>query len=116
MLEANTTAGACPAPRLHFRWVKRALGQDVPPRGDFWSLLCRDELRDEQLLENMEGDEHGLEGEGGAKPQSKGLVFKIASKRKCSRFQGPRLWRSLLVARSPASARALLLPLGSESS
>ena len=32
----------------------------------------------------MESAEHDLEGEGGTKPQSKGLVFKIASKRKCS--------------------------------
>ncbi|NWX10721.1 TPC2 protein, partial [Caloenas nicobarica] len=40
-----------------------------------------DELRDEQLLDNMEGAEHDLEGEGGMKPQPKGLVFKIASKR-----------------------------------
>ncbi|KFP37056.1 Two pore calcium channel protein 2, partial [Chlamydotis macqueenii] len=40
-----------------------------------------DELQDEQLLDNMESAEHDLEGEGGTKPQSKGLVFKIASKR-----------------------------------
>ncbi|KAK2520248.1 hypothetical protein Q9233_011588 [Columba guinea] len=40
-----------------------------------------DELRDEQLLDNMEGAEHDLEGEGGMKAQPKGLVFKIASKR-----------------------------------
>ncbi|NXC68009.1 TPC1 protein, partial [Anhinga anhinga] len=40
-----------------------------------------DELQDEQLLDNMESAEHNLEGEGGTKPQSKGLVFKIASKR-----------------------------------
>lgn len=55
-----------------------------PPWGNFWSFLCRDELRDEQLLDNMEGAEHDLEGEGGMKAQPKGLVFKIASKRKCS--------------------------------
>lgn len=48
------------------------------------SLMCRDEFQDEQLLDNMESAEHDLEGEGGTKPQSKGLVFKIASKRKCS--------------------------------
>ncbi|KFZ64441.1 Two pore calcium channel protein 2 [Podiceps cristatus] len=40
-----------------------------------------DELRDEQLLDNMESAEHDLEGEGGTKPQAKGLLFKIASKR-----------------------------------
>ncbi|TRZ11286.1 hypothetical protein HGM15179_015804 [Zosterops borbonicus] len=40
-----------------------------------------DELQYEQLLDNMESAEHELEGEGGTKPQSKGLVFKIASKR-----------------------------------
>ncbi|NXU47216.1 TPC1 protein, partial [Turnix velox] len=40
-----------------------------------------DEFQDEQLLDNMESAEHDLEGEGGKKPQSKGLVFKIASKR-----------------------------------
>lgn len=39
-----------------------------------------DELQDEQLLDNMESTEQELEGEG-AKSQSKGLVFKIASKR-----------------------------------
>jgi len=55
-----------------------------PPRGNFWSFLCRDELQGEQLLDNMESAEHNLEGEGGTKPQSKGLVFKIASKRKWS--------------------------------
>lgn len=53
------------------------------PRGNFWSFLRRDELQDEQLLDNMETAEHDLEGEGGTKPQSKGLMFKIASKRKC---------------------------------
>ncbi|NXL38260.1 TPC1 protein, partial [Glaucidium brasilianum] len=40
-----------------------------------------DELQDEHLLDNMESAEHDLEEEGGTKPQSKGLVFKIASKR-----------------------------------
>ncbi|XP_009884299.1 PREDICTED: two pore calcium channel protein 1-like [Charadrius vociferus] len=40
-----------------------------------------DELQDEQLLDNMESAEHDLDGEGGMKPQPKGLVFKIASKR-----------------------------------
>ncbi|NXU98172.1 TPC2 protein, partial [Cettia cetti] len=40
-----------------------------------------DELQHEQLLDNMESAEQELEGEGGMKPQSKGLVFKIASKR-----------------------------------
>lgn len=54
-----------------------------PTQGNFWPFLCRDELQDEQLLDNMESAEHNLEGEGGTKP-SKGLVFKIASKRKCS--------------------------------
>ncbi|NXS70671.1 TPC1 protein, partial [Pandion haliaetus] len=39
------------------------------------------ELQHEQLLDNMESAEHDLEGEGGTKPQSEGLVFKIASKR-----------------------------------
>lgn len=55
-----------------------------PHHGNFWSFLCRDELQDEQLLDNMESAEHDLDGEGGTKPQPKGLVFKIASKRKCS--------------------------------
>lgn len=54
-----------------------------PSQGNSWPFLCRDELRDEQLLDNMESAEHELEGEGGTKPQSKGLLFKIASKRKC---------------------------------
>lgn len=59
------------------------MGCDLP-RGNFWSFSCRDELQDGQLLDNMEGAEHDLEGEGGTKPQPKGLVFKIASKRKSS--------------------------------
>ncbi|OWK53386.1 Two pore calcium channel protein 2 [Lonchura striata] len=40
-----------------------------------------DELQHEQLLDNLESAEHEFAGEGGTKPQSKGLVFKIASKR-----------------------------------
>ncbi|KFQ30728.1 Two pore calcium channel protein 2 [Mesitornis unicolor] len=40
-----------------------------------------DELQDEQLLDNMESADHDLEGEGGKVPRSKGLMFKIASKR-----------------------------------
>ncbi|NXN30785.1 TPC1 protein, partial [Nycticryphes semicollaris] len=40
-----------------------------------------DKFQDEQLLDNMESAEHDLEGEGGTKPQTKGLMFKIASKR-----------------------------------
>uniref|UniRef100_A0A8C3EPM9 Ion transport domain-containing protein n=1 Tax=Corvus moneduloides TaxID=1196302 RepID=A0A8C3EPM9_CORMO len=39
-------------------------------------------LRDEQLLDSTESTEHELEGEGGTKAQSKGLLFKIASKPK----------------------------------
>ncbi|KFP09608.1 Two pore calcium channel protein 2, partial [Egretta garzetta] len=54
--------------------------QELGMGGNFWPFLCRDELQDEQLLDNMESAEHNLEGEGGTKP-SKGLVFKIASKR-----------------------------------
>lgn len=55
----------------------------VGPWGNFWSFLCRDVLQDEQLLDNMESAEHDLEGEVGTKTQPRGLVFKIASKRKC---------------------------------
>lgn len=54
------------------------------PQVNFWPFLCRDELQDERLLENMESADHDIEGEHESKPQSKGLVFKIASKRKCS--------------------------------
>lgn len=45
--------------------------------------MCREALQDEQLLDNMESPDNDLEGEGGTKAQPKGLVFKIASKRKC---------------------------------
>ncbi|NXM27365.1 TPC2 protein, partial [Oxyruncus cristatus] len=58
--------------------VETAIEQKIQELG---MGVQEDELRDEQLLDNMESDEHELEGEGGAKPQPKGLVFKIASKR-----------------------------------
>ncbi|NXC33480.1 TPC1 protein, partial [Campylorhamphus procurvoides] len=54
--------------------VETAIEQKIQELG---MGVQEDELRDEQLLENMEGDE----GEGGTKPQPRGLVFKIASKR-----------------------------------
>ncbi|NXX52808.1 TPC1 protein, partial [Scopus umbretta] len=58
--------------------VETAIEQKIQELG---MGVQEDELQDEQLLDNMESAEHNLEGEGGAKPQSKGLVFKIASKR-----------------------------------
>ncbi|NXU12589.1 TPC1 protein, partial [Pardalotus punctatus] len=58
--------------------VETAIEQKIQELG---MGVQEDELQDEQLLENMESAEHELEGEGGTKPQSKGLVFKIASKR-----------------------------------
>ncbi|NWU97767.1 TPC1 protein, partial [Upupa epops] len=58
--------------------VETAIEQKIQELG---MGVQEDELQDEQLLENMESAEHNLEGEGGTKPQSKGLVFKIASKR-----------------------------------
>ncbi|KAM6298308.1 two pore channel protein 2-like [Aegotheles albertisi] len=58
--------------------VETAIEQKIQELG---MGVQEDELRDEQLLDNMESAEHNLEGEGGTKPQSKGLVFKIASKR-----------------------------------
>ncbi|NXH19556.1 TPC2 protein, partial [Bucco capensis] len=58
--------------------VETAIEQKIQELG---MGVQEDELQDEQLLENMESSEHDLEGEGGRKPQSKGLVFKIASKR-----------------------------------
>ncbi|NXE96551.1 TPC1 protein, partial [Menura novaehollandiae] len=58
--------------------VETAIEQKIQELG---MGVQEDELQDEQLLENMESAEHDLEGEGGMKPQSKGLVFKIASKR-----------------------------------
>ncbi|KFO14282.1 Two pore calcium channel protein 2 [Balearica regulorum gibbericeps] len=58
--------------------VETAIEQKIQELG---MGVQEDELQDEQLLGNMESAEHDLEGEGGAKPQSKGLVFKIASKR-----------------------------------
>ncbi|NWI49697.1 TPC1 protein, partial [Calyptomena viridis] len=54
--------------------VETAIEQKIQELG---MGVQEDELQDEQLLENMESD---LEGEG-TKPQPKGLVFKIASKR-----------------------------------
>ncbi|NXF71659.1 TPC2 protein, partial [Sclerurus mexicanus] len=58
--------------------VETAIEQKIQELG---MGVQEDELRDEQLLENMEGDECSLEGEGGTKTQPRGLVFKIASKR-----------------------------------
>ncbi|KFV39734.1 Two pore calcium channel protein 2 [Gavia stellata] len=58
--------------------VETAIEQKIQELG---MGVQEDELQDEQLLDNMEGAEHDLEGEGGTKPQSKGLLFKIASKR-----------------------------------
>ncbi|NWY19092.1 TPC1 protein, partial [Aphelocoma coerulescens] len=58
--------------------VETAIEQKIQELG---MGVQEDELRDEQLLDNMESAEHELEGEGGTKPQSKGLLFKIASKR-----------------------------------
>ncbi|NXI44686.1 TPC2 protein, partial [Galbula dea] len=58
--------------------VETAIEQKIQELG---MGVQEDELQNEQLLENMESAEHDLEEEGGTKPQSKGLVFKIASKR-----------------------------------
>ncbi|KAM9562192.1 two pore channel protein 2-like [Guaruba guarouba] len=58
--------------------VETAIEQKIQELG---MGVQEDELRDEQLLDNMESTEHDLEGDSGAKPPSKGLVFKIASKR-----------------------------------
>ncbi|KFP71031.1 Two pore calcium channel protein 2, partial [Acanthisitta chloris] len=58
--------------------VETAIEQKIQELG---MGVQEDELQDEQLLDNMESAEHDLDGEGGRKPQSKGLVFKIASKR-----------------------------------
>ncbi|NWV63555.1 TPC1 protein, partial [Malurus elegans] len=58
--------------------VETAIEQKIQELG---MGVQEDDLQDEQLLDNMESAEHELEREGGAKPQSKGLVFKIASKR-----------------------------------
>ncbi|KFW64042.1 Two pore calcium channel protein 2 [Pygoscelis adeliae] len=58
--------------------VETAIEQKIQELG---MGVQEDELQDEQLLHNMETAEHSLEGEGGTKPQSKGLMFKIASKR-----------------------------------
>ncbi|NXO48268.1 TPC2 protein, partial [Aramus guarauna] len=58
--------------------VETAIEQKIQELG---MGVQEDELQDEQLLGNMESAEHDLEGESGTKPQSKGLVFKIASKR-----------------------------------
>ncbi|KAM6270766.1 two pore channel protein 2-like isoform 2-T2 [Spheniscus humboldti] len=58
--------------------VETAIEQKIQELG---MGVQEDELQDEQLLDNMETAEHDLEGEGGTKPQSKGLMFKIASKR-----------------------------------
>lgn len=57
--------------------VETAIEQKIQELG---MGVQEDELQQEQLLDNMESAEHELEGEGGTKPQSKGLVFKIASK------------------------------------
>ncbi|KFU84615.1 Two pore calcium channel protein 2 [Chaetura pelagica] len=58
--------------------VETAIEQKIQELG---MGVQEDELRDEQLLENMESTAHSLEVEGGTKPPAKGLVFKIASKR-----------------------------------
>ncbi|NWH62749.1 TPC2 protein, partial [Geococcyx californianus] len=58
--------------------VETAIEQKIQELG---MAVQEDELQDEQLLDNMESAEHDLEGESGTKPQSKGLLFKIASKR-----------------------------------
>ncbi|NWR72726.1 TPC1 protein, partial [Centropus unirufus] len=58
--------------------VETAIEQKIQELG---MGVQEDELQDEQLLDNMESAEHDFEGEGGTKPQSKGLLFKIASKR-----------------------------------
>ncbi|XP_010215485.1 PREDICTED: two pore calcium channel protein 1-like [Tinamus guttatus] len=58
--------------------VETAIEQKIQELG---MGIQEDELQDEKLVDNMESAEHDLEGEGGTKPQAKGLVFKIASKR-----------------------------------
>ncbi|NXE54039.1 TPC2 protein, partial [Casuarius casuarius] len=58
--------------------VETAIEQKIQELG---MGIQEEELQDEKLLDNMESAEHDLEGEGGTKPQAKGLVFKIASKR-----------------------------------
>ncbi|XP_062427643.1 uncharacterized protein LOC134138260 [Rhea pennata] len=58
--------------------VETAIEQKIQELG---MGIQEEELQDEKLLDNMESAEHDLEGEGGSKPQAKGLVFKIASKR-----------------------------------
>ncbi|NXA51524.1 TPC2 protein, partial [Nothocercus julius] len=58
--------------------VETAIEQKIQELG---MGIQEDELQDEKLIDNMESPEHDLEGEGGTKPQTKGLVFKIASKR-----------------------------------
>uniref|UniRef100_A0A8C6YHD3 Two pore calcium channel protein 1-like n=1 Tax=Nothoprocta perdicaria TaxID=30464 RepID=A0A8C6YHD3_NOTPE len=58
--------------------VETAIEQKIQELG---MGIQEDELQDEKLIDNMESAEHDLEGEGGTKPQPKGLVFKIASKR-----------------------------------
>ncbi|NWS68442.1 TPC1 protein, partial [Crotophaga sulcirostris] len=58
--------------------VETAIEQKIQELG---MGVQEDELQDEQLLDNMESAERDLEGESGTKPQSKGLLFKIASKR-----------------------------------
>ncbi|KFP27345.1 Two pore calcium channel protein 1 [Colius striatus] len=58
--------------------VETAIEQKIQELG---MGVQEDELQDEQLLDNMESAEQDLEGEGATKPQFKGLVFKIASKR-----------------------------------
>ncbi|NXD02290.1 TPC1 protein, partial [Certhia familiaris] len=58
--------------------VETAIEQKIQELG---MGVQEDELQHEQLLDNIESAEHELEGEGGMKSQSKGLVFKIASKR-----------------------------------
>ncbi|NXA40777.1 TPC2 protein, partial [Eudromia elegans] len=58
--------------------VETAIEQKIQELG---MGIQEDELQDEKLIDNMESAEHDLEGEGGTKPQAKGLLFKIASKR-----------------------------------
>lgn len=107
VLENNPMAGACPAPPGSRRcWAPRVGCAPFP--GHSWPFLCRDELRDEQLLDSTESAEHELEGEGGTKAQSKGLLFKIASKPKCDPpgCPGPRVpalpWEKLPSPAAPS--------------
>ncbi|NWY39493.1 TPC1 protein, partial [Sylvia atricapilla] len=58
--------------------VETAIEQKIQELG---MGVQEDELQHEQLVDNMESAEHELEGEGGTKPQSNRLMFKIASKR-----------------------------------